>query len=112
LGSAQVRKRGVVLQHGTLPLTGDLGRICDVLVFEAEPARQEARARLHKRAATVAEVLGTVVTWERAAHSLAEGLSEVLNLDLAEAPLTPHEAALAAQLRAEKYSTPAWNMRI
>src|SRR5205085_12426413 len=40
LGSAQVRKRGVVLQHGTLPLYGDIGRICDALVFDTGQERE------------------------------------------------------------------------
>src|SRR6185503_4595767 len=28
IGSAQARRQGVVLQHGTLPLAGDIARIC------------------------------------------------------------------------------------
>ena len=112
LGSAQVRKRRMLLQHGTLPLTGDLGRICAVLVFASEAERQAARARLRQRAATVAEVLEAEVTWPQAAAALAQGFAEVLNLDLEEAPLSPREIALAAQLRQEKYSTAAWNNRL
>ncbi len=112
LGSAQVRQRRMVLQHGTLPLTGDLGRICAVLVFDSEDERQAARARLRQRAATVAEVLEAEVDWRQAAAALARGFSEALNLDLEEAPLSPREAALAAQLREEKYATAAWNNRI
>jgi lipoate-protein ligase A len=112
LGSAQVRKRGVVLQHGSLPLAGDLGRICEALVFESETARAAARARLYQRAATVAEVLGQPVGWEQAAAAMAEGFAEVLNLKLVEAPLTEREAALARQLREEKYATAAWNQRL
>ena len=112
LGSAQVRKKGVVLQHGTLPLTGDLGRICEVLVFPSEADRQQARQRLHQRAATVEEVLGVGVSWRQAAECLAQGFAEVLNIELYEAPLSGQEEALAAQLRAEKYATAAWNRRL
>lgn len=112
IGSAQVRKRGVVLQHGTLPLTGDLGRICDVLVFASDEARAAARARLHERAATVEEVLIAEVTWTQAADALARGMAGVLNLRLEEAALTPHEEALATRLREEKYATSGWNSRL
>jgi lipoate-protein ligase A len=112
LGSAQVRKRGVVLQHGTLPLVGDIARICDVLVFESEAARDHARARVRQRAATVAAALGRDVSWDEAATALARGFAEALSLNLSQAPLTPHEQALAERLRAEKYVTPAWNRRI
>jgi lipoate-protein ligase A len=38
IGSAQVRRRGMVLQHGTLPLTGNLSRIFSCLrISEPEP---------------------------------------------------------------------------
>ncbi len=36
IGSAQARRKEGVLQHGSLPLVGDLTRICQALVFENE----------------------------------------------------------------------------
>ena len=112
LGSAQVRKQGVVLQHGTLPLTGDIGRICDALVFDSEAERQRVRDRVHARATTVAEVIGRDVSWDEAAAAVAQGFAAALNLVLQEGLLTPAEIALAEQLRAEKYATEAWNTRV
>jgi lipoate-protein ligase A len=112
LGSAQVRKQGVVLQHGTLPLTGDIGRICDALVFDSEAERQRVRHRVHTRATTVAEVIGREVSWDEAAAALTQGFAAALNLVLQEGPLTPAEITLAEQLRAEKYATEAWNARV
>src|SRR5918996_1504052 len=52
IGSAQARKKEGVLQHGSLPLTGDLSRICQALVFENELARQAAAQRLLNSATT------------------------------------------------------------
>jgi lipoate-protein ligase A len=112
LGSAQVRKHGMVLQHGTLPLCGDIGRICDVLVFASEAERQRGRERVQQRATTVEEVMGTVVPWQEAAAALRAGFGEALNLELVEAALSPREEELAARLRAEKYATEAWNCRV
>ncbi len=112
LGSAQVRKQGVVLQHGTLPLTGDIGRICDALVFDSEAERQRVRARVRARATTVADVIGREVSWSAAAAALAQGFAKALNLTWQPASLAPAEAALAEQLRVEKYATDAWNARV
>ena len=53
IGSAQARKKEGVLQHGSLPLTGDLTRICQALVFENEAAREDASKRLLVRATSV-----------------------------------------------------------
>ncbi len=39
VGSAQARRKEGVLQHGSLPLTGDLTRILQVLSFPDEESR-------------------------------------------------------------------------
>ena len=41
IGSAQARRKEGVLQHGSLPLTGDLTRICQALVFPDESGERE-----------------------------------------------------------------------
>ena len=50
IGSAQARKKEGVLQHGSLPLTGDLTRICQALVFERMRRARERGATLTRRA--------------------------------------------------------------
>lgn len=112
VGSAQVRKQGGVLQHGTLPLTGDVARICDALKFDSEDEREAARARVQQRATTVAEVLQKEISWEAAAAAMAQGFAEALNLNLAESPLSSKELELAEKLRQEKYAAEAWNYRV
>jgi len=112
LGSAQVRKRGVVLQHGTLPLTGDVARICEALLVESETERARLRERVHQRATTIEEVLGRPVSWEEAAEAMRRGFAEALNLIFESAPLTPLETELTTKLREEKYATEAWSFRV
>ena len=112
LGSAQTRRRGIVLQHGTLPLTGDIARICDALQFETGEKRQRARARVYERAVTMATACGREVSWEEAALALARGFSEALNLKLEMGALTPAEAELANRLQTEKYRSEAWSERV
>ena len=72
IGSAQARKKEGVLQHGSLPLTGDLTRICQALVFENEPAREDASKRLLERATTVESALGREISWETAAQAFVQ----------------------------------------
>lgn len=112
LGSAQVRKRGVVLQHGTLPLIGDIGRICDALQFESDEERERVRARVAERATTVEAVSGRAVAWGEAAHAIAQGLAETLNLNLEMGALTAVEQLHAERLRAEKYAAEVWTARV
>lgn len=112
IGSAQVRKFGAVLQHGTLPLTGDIARICDALSFDDDAQRATARARVYERATTLEGALGRAVGWREAAASVGAAFAETFGLAFETATaLTPGEAARAETLAAEQYATAAWNGR-
>lgn len=111
LGSAQRRQRDGVLQHGTLPLHGDLSRITQALAFSHEAARQTAAERLRSRAATAEEIIGRRLSWEAAASAFATAFSSVLNLKLIPDELTPAERLRAAELVQAKYASDSWNFR-
>jgi lipoate-protein ligase A len=111
LGSAQTRRDEMVLQHGALPLEGDIGRICDALAFDSEEAREAARVRVVKRAITLGEALGRAISFEEAAAALAKGFCRALNVRLEEGALSEAEETRAEQLQAEKYTTEAWTAR-
>lgn len=113
IGSAQTRRGpgDVVLQHGTLPLVGDISRITEALVFADESARADARARVVERAATLETALRRAVSFEEAARAMAQGFGEALNLTLEPGRLTATEQAEAERLRAEKYASDAWTAR-
>jgi lipoate-protein ligase A len=106
VGSAQVRREGIVLQHGTLPLVGDIARICDVLTSHPDPAR------VRSRAATVESVLGRPVSFDEAAQAIARGMASALNLELVPGDLLPQERAWADELQQTRYATDEWNRRL
>jgi lipoate-protein ligase A len=111
LGSAQARRREGVLQHGTLPLSGDLTRIVQVLALPDEAARGRVAARLLARATTAETVLGRAVAWEEAARACCQAFVETLALDLQPGSLSPAEARRAGELAATKYAHPDWTGR-
>jgi lipoate-protein ligase A len=105
VGSAQVRREGVVLQHGTLPLAGDIARICDALASHPDPRR------VRTRATTVESVLGRPVSFHKAAEAIARGFASALNLELTPGDLLPQERAWAGAFRRERYATDEWSQR-
>jgi lipoate-protein ligase A len=112
VGSAQVRKFGAVLQHGSLPLYGDIARICDVLVFEDQSRRDAGRRRVVQRAATLQSVLGRTVSWDQAAEAMQASFESTFDLAFsADRSLTHQELARAEELRAQQYATDGWNAR-
>jgi lipoyl(octanoyl) transferase len=110
IGSAQVRKRGVVLQHGTLPLYGDITRISQAL-NQDEAARLAMREQLRHRAITLADCLPEPISYDQAVAFMITGFQEALGLTLTSGQLTPPEQQRAAELRAEKYAHPSWTER-
>jgi lipoate-protein ligase A len=111
VGSAQWRARGGVLQHGTLPLSGDLTRIVDYLVF-SRVERESQRRQLRLRALTLEEATGQVIPFDRVARDLAAGFAQALNLNLVPGRLTSHERLLVAKLRETIYACPDWTARL
>jgi len=111
VGSAQVRRKQGILQHGTLPLTGDIARICDVLVYPDEAARSVAKADVHTRALTLEEALGVSVDWQTVAEAVAQGFADAFDLTLTLDALTPAEWDQAERLTAEVYANPDWTFR-
>jgi lipoate-protein ligase A len=112
IGSAQVRRRGGVLQHGSLPLRGDITRICQVLRFEDEAARLQAVQFLHNRAATVEDLLGSSITWQKVADAVLQGFREALDLDLELDTPSDSEITQAKKLTSSCYSDPGWTERV
>lgn len=112
VGSAQARKKEGVLQHGSLPLTGDLTRICDALVFESESAREMAKERLLARATTVESVLGVGIDWETAAQAFVRGFEAELGIQFEHGEMSQSESKRAEELVNEKYVHASWTERI
>lgn len=112
IGSAQARRKDGLLQHGALPLYGDLTRIINALNFPDPAAVEKAKQRLLAHATTVESELGSAITWEQASQAFQDAFSQALNLDLEPADLTEKELARAKELVNEKYAHPSWTERI
>jgi lipoate-protein ligase A len=112
IGSAQARRKEGVLQHGSLPLLGDLRRITEALAFPDEASRREAGERLLARATTVETQLRRVVSWDEAAQAIVQGFESELGLRFEMDGLTTSEQRRAVELVEKKYDHPDWMKRV
>ena len=112
IGSAQARRKEGVLQHGSLPLFGDLTRITEALTFADASAREDAAARLLARAATVESALGQVVAQDDAARAMVRAFEAELGIQFEGGELSPKENSRAEELVREKYGNPNWTARV
>ncbi len=111
VGSAQVRRANAVLQHGSIPLWGDVARICEALVFENDAERASAKARVRQRACTVEDALGVELDWEKVAYTMAEAFGTTFNIPFETTDLSQDEEDRAAELIRDTYTNATWNLR-
>ena len=122
VGSAQVRRKDGVLQHGTLPLYGDITRICDVLRYEGGEAREAVNRIVRERATTLEsaqqemDLSGSFATaseemWKLAADAVVRGFQDAFGIEFEAGSLTDDEYEHAAQLREEMFGNEGWIMR-
>lgn len=111
VGSAQVRRHGALLQHGSILLRFDPDQLLRCLSGPSGPARERLRRALLSRVASLEGVLGRAPGFAEVTGAVAAGFAEVFGMDLAPGGLTPAERARAEELVRLKYGTEAWNGR-
>jgi lipoate-protein ligase A len=107
LGSAQFRARGALLQHGSLPLFGDIAGVANFLDLGLEE-REGLRMRLRATAITLEGAAGRRVTFEGAMQAIRRGIAHALNVDLTEGRLSTQEEIAARSLYQHKYADICW----
>ena len=112
IGSAQARRKDGILQHGALPLYGDLSRIITALNFADTATQARAKARLLARATTVEQELGKIIHWQQASNAFQKAFKDILNLELLPGELSEKEQQRTSELMQEKYAHPSWTERI
>lgn len=110
VGSAQVRKNGVILQHGSLLLRFSVEQFVDLLRLSSIEKREQTIYMLKSRATSLEEILGRPVTWEEVFRPMPEAFASALGIDLVSGELTAEEQAISIELAATKYSQDSWNM--
>jgi lipoate-protein ligase A len=112
VGSAQARKKGGILQHGSIPLHGDITRIIEVLNYPREVDKSSARTSLIERASSIEDSLGMRVTWSDMADAMKKGFEVQLNISFNISNLTQKELDSAVRIYREKYNHSDWTFRI
>ncbi len=109
-GSAQTRKDGVIMQHGSILLDVDVDLLFRMMRVP-EGAAEKLKQRYRAKATTIREALGREVGYEEARDAFIRGFEQGLGLRLTTGELTPAELAEAERLVAEKYGSDSWNLK-
>lgn len=112
IGSAQARRYEAVLQHGAIPLFGDLTRITQVLHYSSEDKRIRAANRLLDHATNIERALGRIVSWQEAASALENAFIKCLEVDFVKSEPSTQELQKVYELIDKKYGNDIWTFRI
>jgi lipoate-protein ligase A len=114
-GSAQVRQKDVVLQHGSILLDMDTDQLFRLLKFSSEKVAERMKMSFTKKAVAINELLRMQgkkpVTLQQVEEAFRREMASGLGVELVDGELTPYEQELADRLALEKYATEAWNYR-
>lgn len=108
VGSAQVRRMGVLLQHGSILLDLDAAKLFTCLRFSSDEERRRAMEQFLEKATSVWAALGRPVSFMETSEAVLWGLSEALGVEFREGELTPAEKKMAERLAETKYSRLDW----
>jgi len=108
IGSAQTRKQGIMLQHGSLPLEMDEELLADIIYFSSDRERDIFKRRFLGKAVALNNCLAAPVTHGQVTAALTQGLEQALGVELVAGDLTYCEQELAGEL-ANKYKSIEWN---
>lgn len=107
-GSAQTRKKGVILQHGSVPLTLDEAKLFDLFIYPNDRLKEKAREAFRDRAVAINDLVSRPVSFDKAKDAFRTGFEQGLHITLQ--PFDP-PAELMAEVRGleRKYSSDEWN---
>ncbi|MFQ6131579.1 MAG: biotin/lipoate A/B protein ligase family protein, partial [Armatimonadota bacterium] len=100
VGSAQTRKHGAILQHGSIPLSLNLDDVLAVMPGRGDLGDGGCLERqLHTVAVSVSEAVGRRVDYDEMCQALVRGFQEAFGIELALGELTTAESRTARELR-------------
>ena len=107
VGSAQVRKREIVLQHGSLLIELEKDKLFSVFNFPSVHIRERLKTRFN--ATSLEEILKRKINFSELSEILPRGFEEEFGVRLVEGKLTEQEEKISKDLLENKYSTYEWN---
>ncbi len=99
VGSAQRRRKGIILQHGSIILDIDKEKNSYLL---------EKGINCFQEAVSLKQILGYQVDFEKISQILVEGFKTALGIDFKRINLNPWQIKSAESLKNEKYETDQW----
>ncbi len=111
VGSAQVRRGGFVLQHGSILLDHDVDLLFSLLKSQKGFWGDEDKESFARKIVTLKELMDTEPSFDALGRALRQGISQILYCQMEDGELSQIEVELAEEITANKYDTDEWLRR-
>lgn len=107
-GSAQTRQKGVILQHGSIPLTINEDVLFDLFIYPNDRVRERARRSFNEKAVAINRILPSPVTLEEVKKAFYNGFAKGFGVELAPQKLDSEQIRAVNERAASRYEDDAW----
>jgi lipoyl(octanoyl) transferase len=113
IGSAQVRKDNVLLQHGSILLNNDQSEIADFIPNVNEEQKKRLKTYLSKKTIAINQVLEKKINFATAVEYFMQSFQQTWIHDtfISSLDKTSYEVDLMEELRDNKYTKQWWNLK-
>ena len=109
-GNAQTRQKGVLLQHGSIPLSFDAEMLFDLFKFSSDRLRERQRKSFLNKAISINDITKEDHTYESIKDAFLFGFKKSLNIKTEPLQLTEEQWKYIHNLADTKYRTDDWNL--
>ncbi|MFC0523882.1 biotin/lipoate A/B protein ligase family protein [Pontibacillus salicampi] len=108
-GSAQTRQKGVILQHGSIPIEVDEVTLFDLFIYPNERVKERARKAFGTKAAAINEVAARHIDVDEVKDAFRKGFEKGLDVEFKPFTLSEDQLQEVQKLMNERYLADDWN---
>ncbi|MCO7176075.1 biotin/lipoate A/B protein ligase family protein [Sporolactobacillus kofuensis] len=109
-GSAQTRQKGMILQHGSIPIAIDENELFACFHYAGERQKQRAKRAFSGKAVALKDLLKRDVSIEEVKRAFYSGFEKGLGIQLNPITLSEEEEQEVLYLAKKKYESEQWNL--
>lgn len=108
-GNAQTRKKGVLLQHGSIPMSLDITMLYDLFRFPSEKIKLRRRDAFQNKAVTIDQLTNKQNSFNEVKDAFYQGFQHGLNVTFRPFELSKQQWEEVNHLADTKYRSEDWN---
>ncbi len=108
-GSAQTRKEGKLLQHGTILVATDTAKMFSYLTVDPKKRVQDGKPVITLKEILIDEYLDTI--YQRLVESVVDSFREIYGVTFESSDITQQEKDVAVELQKHYFANDQWNCR-